>query len=116
MNADDAKKALEPISVFLKENTSKRILIVGTTASTGQDASCLKLSLDRAEACKNTLIEMGVSNEQIETLGLGRKKCFLRVNDLDVNGKLIENLASQNRAVYIFDSDSLEAKDIYRIA
>lgn len=116
VNADDAKKALEPISVFLKENTSKRILIVGTTASTGQDASCLKLSLDRAEACKNTLIEMGVSNEQIETLGLGRKKCFLRVNDLDVNGKLIENLASQNRAVYIFDSDSLEAKDIYRIA
>lgn len=116
VNAVDAKKALEPIAIFLKENMTKRILIVGTTASAGKDASCLKLSLDRAEACKNTLIEMGVNNEQIETLGLGRKKCFLRVNDLDVTGKLIENLASQNRAVYIFDLDSLEAKDIYRIA
>lgn len=115
VNADDAKKALEPIAAFLKENKSKHILIVGTTASAGKEASCLKLSLDRAKACKNTLVEMGVSNEQIETQGLGRTSCFLRVNDLDANGRLIENLASQNRAVYIFDANSNEAKDIYDI-
>lgn len=109
VNAEDAKKALEPISAFLMENKNKRILIVGTTASAGKDASCLNLSLNRAETCKKTLIEMGVSDAQIETQGLGRTKCFLRVNDLDENGKLIEDLASQNRAVYIFDIDSSEA-------
>lgn len=115
VDADEAKSALEPISLFLKENKDKRILIVGTTASVGKEASCLELSLDRAEACKKTLVEMGISDTQIETLGLGRKSCFLRVNDLNSNGELIEALAIQNRAVYIFDLDSAEAKNIYRL-
>ena len=114
VNADDAKKALEPIATFLKENATKRILIVGTTASAGKDASCLSLSLNRANACRNTLIEMGVNESQIETLGLGRKECFLRVNDLS-NGKLVEKLASQNRAVYIFDTDSSEADRVKQL-
>lgn len=109
VSAADAKKALEPIAIFLKENATKRILIVGTTASAGKDVSCLSLSLNRANACRNTLVEMGVNESQIETLGLGRKECFLRVNDLSSNGKLVEKLASQNRAVYIFDTDSSEA-------
>lgn len=114
VNAADAKKALEPIATFLKENATKRILIVGTTASAGKDASCLSLSLNRANACRNTLIEMGVNESQIETLGLGRKKCFLRVNDLE-NGRLIEALASQNRAVFIFDTDSSEANRVKQL-
>ena len=115
INAADAKEALEPIATFLKENINKRILIVGTTASAGKDASCLNLSLNRANACRKTLIEMGVNESQIETLGLGRKECFLRIDDLDASGELIENLASQNRAVYIFDANSNDAKDIYDI-
>ena len=116
VNVSETKKALKPISDFLKENKDKRILIVGTCASSGKEASCLKLSIDRAKACKNTLIEMGVSNDQIETLGLGRKECFLRVNDLDSNGRLVEELASQNRAVYIFfDMNSPEVKQIFSI-
>ena len=114
VNAADAKKALEPIATFLKENATKRILIVGTTASAGKDASCLSLSLNRANACRNTLVEMGVNESQIETLGLGRKKCFLRVNDLE-NGRLIEALASQNRAVFIFDTDSSEANRVKQL-
>lgn len=116
VNATDAKESLQPVATFLNENTNKRILIVGTTASAGKDASCLSLSLERANACKNTLIEMGVNENQIETKGLGRKKCFLRVDDLDANSKLIENLASQNRAVYIFDMDSPEASSVKGIS
>ena len=100
----------------MKQNTGKRIMLVGTTASAGKDASCLSLSLNRANACKKTLIEMGVNEEQIEeTLGLGRKVCFLRVNDLDADGKLIENLASQNRAVFILDTDSSEADRVKQL-
>lgn len=115
VNTADAKKALEPIATFLKANANKRILIAGTTASAGKDASCLNLSLNRANACRNTLIEMGVNEGQIETLGLGRKECFLRVNDLGSNGKLVEELASQNRAVYIFDTDSSEADRVKQL-
>ena len=58
---------------------------------------------------------MGVKENQIETLGLGRKECFLRVNDLDSNGRLMEALASQNRAVFIFDTDCSEANRVKQL-
>ena len=110
-----AKDALEPIGKFLVSNPTKTILIVGTTASTGTESSCLTLSKNRAETCKKTLIEMGVSPNQIETLGLGRKTCFIRVDDTDSTGALIDKLAQQNRAVFIFDSDSDEAVALKRL-
>lgn len=75
----------------------------------------MSLSLNRANACKKTLVEMGVNESQIETLGLGRQECFLRVKDLGSNGKLVEERASQNRAVYIFDTDSSEADRVKQL-
>ncbi len=115
VNDEDAEKALQPIAEFLNSNAHKKILIVGTTASAGKEDSCQKLSEERANACKNTLVKMGVSESQIKTLGLGRKECFLRVNDLNSEGKLIETLASENRAVYIFDMESNEAISMLNI-
>lgn len=115
IDEDTAKDALEPIGKFLVSNPEKNIVILGTTATIGSESSCLNLSLNRAETCKKTLIEMGASPNQIDTIGLGRKKCFLRVDDVDSNGELIEELASQNRAVFIFDSDSYEAVALKKI-
>jgi len=111
----DAYKALDPISAFLKENSKKQILVVGTTASVGDPKMCKDLSLARANTCKESLVEMGVDETQILTLGLGRDDCILRTNDLDTKGNLIESLATQNRAVYILDMDSTEAETLWRM-
>ena len=56
---------------------------------------------------------MGVKEKQITTIGLGRSQdCFLRVKDTNKQGFLIEELARLNRAVFVFDYDSVEAKQI----
>lgn len=110
-----AKNTLTPIAEQIKESSIK-ILIAGTTASSGSEDSCYKLSLDRAQACKDLLVELGVSEKQICTIGLGRKQCFLRVSDIDNNGSFIESEAKKNRAVFIYSYDSDTAKEIMKIA
>lgn len=113
-DANSAEKALKPVSAYLEQNKEKRILVVSTTASSGSQKSCVQLSLARANTVKKSLMEIGVNvnSDQIFTKSLGRATSFLRVNDLDENGQLIESLAAKNRAVYIFDLDSPEAKQI----
>ena len=110
-----AKNTLTPIAEQIKESGIK-ILIAGTTASSGSEDSCYKLSLDRAQACKDLLVELGVSEKQICTVGLGRKPCFLRVTDIDSNGNFIEAEAQKNRAVFIYNYDSDTAKEIIRLS
>lgn len=106
-----AISALTPIAEYLKANTSVSITIAGTTASAGSEQGCINLSLKRAIACKALLLEMGVADSQITCAGLGRSQNCFRVNDLDSNGNLVEPYASQNRAVFIFDSTSDFLKD-----
>lgn len=104
--------ALKPVAEYLKTNSSVSITIAGMTASTGSEQGCKELSLKRAYACKNLLVEMGVLESRITCIGLGRSQNSLRADDLDANGNLVEPYASQNRAVYIIDSSSEYIKTI----
>lgn len=111
-----AQTALQPIADYLRSNANKKILIAGTTASSGSEEGCYNLSLARSNACKSVLVNMGVKEKQITTIGLGRSQdCFLRVKDTNKQGFLIEELARLNRAVFVFDYDSVEAKQILNI-
>ena len=74
------------------------------TASTGGTGETL--SLARAQACRDLLLELGASETQILCLGLGRSDNFLRVPDLDADGQLIESEAEKNRAVFLFSRES----------
>lgn len=111
-----AKDTLTPVANDLLKNRNKTILMVGTTASSGGEESCEELSCNRAEACKKLLIEMGVYENQIQTVGLGRKECFLRANDLDSSGNLIESSAKLNRAVFVMDITSDSAQKVLSLS
>lgn len=104
-----AEKALEPIAEILNNNKSLNIIIAGTTASAGDG---YELSLRRAETCRDTLVSMGAKESQIECIGLGSSDNCFHVDDLDSNGRLIEEYAKLNRAIYIFSSDSDIAKTV----
>ncbi len=101
-----AEKALEPIATLLIKNPDLNIIIAGTTASTGTDKGCNVLSVQRANVCKNVLVNKGASDSQIICIGLGRSKNCLRVDDLNLDGTLNEEAAKQNRAIFIFSADS----------
>ena len=102
-NDKAAHKALTPIAKLLKSTPDFNIVIAGTTASVGDGYS---LSMKRAQACKDVLVSMGAASKQIKCIGLGSSENCFHVDDLDSNGRLIEEYAKLNRAIYVFSAAS----------
>lgn len=82
--------------------------LAGTTADVG-GGDRKQLSLVRANAARNMLVDAGVPCYQIETIGFGCSENCLRVEDHNSDGSLNESAASYNRAIYIILSDSATA-------
>lgn len=100
-----AEKALEPVAEYLKANPDKRILIAGTTAKVGTGDG-KKLSFQRTQTVMKVLLAKGVSSSQMECIGLGCTDNCFRVDDHNADGSLNEEMAAQNRAIYIVLADS----------
>ena len=103
-----AQEALAPIAAILRNAPEAEIVLAGMTASVGGDG--VALSLARAEAVKQVLTEAGANPAHITCVGLGRSENCLRVDDLDENGRLVEEYAKLNRAVFLFLKDSPTAQ------
>lgn len=107
----EAREALMPLAEILKKRPNDQIVLAGSTASIGTDGK--KLSLERANAVKSTLISLGVSENQIyATVGLGQTLWSKRVDDLDSQGNLVESAAAKNRAVFAMGLDCPEAQEV----
>ncbi|MDB5815321.1 MAG: pal [Rhodocyclales bacterium] len=65
---------VEAHSKFLKKNTSGKILIQGNADERGSSEYNLALGQKRAEAVKSTMKILGVKDEQIEAVSLGKEK------------------------------------------
>lgn len=103
-NKEAAMELLRPTADCLI-NTSQKVIILGTTATVlTSDDKCVGFSLERANAVKSLLIEMGVDESQINCKGLGYDNQF-HIADLDSSGNLNEN-APKNRAVLIYGTNS----------
>ncbi len=55
-------------------STKYRIRIIGHTADVGSSGAQLRLSMERAEAIKNYLVDNGISGRRLETNGYGGSK------------------------------------------
>lgn len=66
--------ALEDLAGKLKRTPTLKILIEGHTDNVGDEGALLELSLARAEAVKQHLVQAGIDPERIQTTGLGDKK------------------------------------------
>ncbi|MGB3454559.1 MAG: OmpA family protein [Moheibacter sp.] len=68
----ESKTVIQEIADVLKVNPGVRLKIIGHTDSDGDDAKNLKLSKDRAESVKNSLVnDYGISASRLETDGKG---------------------------------------------
>jgi outer membrane protein OmpA-like peptidoglycan-associated protein len=104
-NHDQARKVLKPYAAsFIKNNIS--ISLFGTTAKVGTSSGCYKLSKERANTVKKILVELGVNDDIISSYGLGFSSSLY----IDDNNGQNEQNAKLNRAVYIYKTDSKQAK------
>jgi len=100
-----ASRCLTPAAEYFKDNPYFQGLLAGTTAGAIDKNFCKRLSLARANAVRDTLISLGVSPNQLFTVGLADTDPW-HIPDRNKDGTLIEKIAKQNRKVVLLDASS----------
>ena len=103
---EDAQSVLKPIADFLKGN-DVTILLCGTTAGDTNSTYTMELSQARAEAVKQTLVDLGVDPSRIVAVGLGSADPW-HVYGIPTSDKA----ASCNRKVVLLDASSQTGMEI----
>lgn len=104
-----ARSSLQPLAAYLTKNPSMCILLAGTTATGGDEQSCIALSRARAQTARATLLSLGVAAERIRTVACGDQD-FWHIKDTDSSGALVESLARTNRKVVALNLAGEQAK------
>ncbi len=114
VDEEAAKAALAPVAEVVLAHPDHPILLAGTTATDGEQESCVRLSSQRAEAVKNLLVSAyGVPADQLLTVGLGyAADPFPRGQDRDSKGNFVESEAVKNRRVVVLDANDPTAQAI----
>jgi len=100
-----AATIMKPLADYLNKNSEKKVVLLGTTATSGQNKSCVEFSFGRAQTLKNMMVtDLGVDESQLITVGLGYENDF-HIDDLNEDGSLNEN-AAKNRSVIFVDAES----------
>ena len=114
VDEEAAKAALAPVAEVILAHPDHPVLLAGTTATDGEQESCVQLSSQRAEAVKNLLVSAyGVPADQLLTVGLGyAADPFPRGQDRDSKGNFVESEAVKNRRVVVLDANDPTAQAI----
>lgn len=71
---DDGKAVVENHSAYLSKNKGRKVLIQGNTDERGGTEYNLALGQKRAEAVRKSMTALGVSDNQLEAVSLGKEK------------------------------------------
>lgn len=77
---DNSIAKIENFATFLLRNRGSMVKVIGHTDSVGKDIDNLALSIRRANAVVNKLLEMGVSSARIKADGKGEKQPLVSNN------------------------------------
>lgn len=107
LNEKKAMETIQPIADYLAAHKQITVLLAGTTAGDQDSDYTMTLSQKRADAVKNSLIQLGVDESRIVAVGLGSNDPW------HVYGAGFEGIiASGNRKVVLLDASSDTAQKI----
>lgn len=107
LNEEKAVATIQPIADYLTKHEQITVLLAGTTAGDENSDYTMTLSQERADAVRDTLIQFGVDESRIVTVGLGSSDPW-HVYGAGYEG----SIASGNRKVVLLDASSDTAKEI----
>lgn len=107
---EEASSVLKKYAEILLAHPNNKVYVIGTTA-TGSTDFCNILSVNRANAVCEVLIAGGVPESQLIPIGLGYEDPW-HIEDVDANGRQIEEYACQNRKVLIVDVNGEDASKL----
>lgn len=106
LDPEEALETLRPLAEFLLQH-DKDLLLVGTTAGDVTDEVTLKLSQERADQVKASLVSLGVSESRLTAVGMGSEDPW-HIKGAGLEGELAE----RNRKVVLLDAATDEAQTI----
>ena len=109
MDPATAKEVLEPIAEILIANEDLTVLLCGCVAGDGTTDYGRDLSLRRAEAVKQTLMELSVPEDQLLVIGLGTNNPW-HIKGVGYDGEL----AAQNRRVVLLNAESELGRELLK--
>ena len=109
LDEEEAVGTIRPIADYLIEHEQITVLLAGTTAGDEDSDYTMRLSQERADAVRSTLIQLGVDQSRIVTVGLGSSDPW-HVYGAGYDG----SIASGNRKVVLLDASSDTAKEIMK--
>lgn len=107
LHPEEAVEKIRPVADYLQRNPQVKILLVGTTAGDSTTEYTSRLSKERAETVRNTLISLGIAEDRITAIGMGSSDPW-HISGAGTEG----TLAAANRKVVILDADSESARHI----
>ena len=107
LHPETAVETIRPIAEYLINHKTVPLLLIGATAGDNTNESTLQLSADRAEAVKRTLVELGVDESRINTIGMGSDDPW-HIKDAGYDGPV----ASSNRKVVLIDARTDLAQEL----
>lgn len=107
LHPDAAVETIRPIAEYLNTHKTVNLLLVGCTAGDITDDAMLRLSKDRAETVRKTLVEFGVPEERLTTVGMAAGDPW-HIENAGYEG----SAASANRKVVFLDASTSQAEDI----
>ena len=110
LDEESATETIRPIAEYLLNHTSVNLLLVGSTAGDITDESTLRLSQDRANTVKHTLVEFGVDDKRINTLGMGASDPW-HISGAGYD-ETVGSAASSNRKVVLIDANTELAQQL----
>ena len=108
IDQDAANSVLKEVAELLIECPESTVYLVGTTATGARDYT-QDLSERRSQTVRSTLIEFGVPEDRLISIGFGCSN-YWHIADVDDTGHHIEEYACQNRAVRIIDVNSADGE------
>ena len=79
-----SKEQLHNIAMLMNEFPNAKIRIAGYTDNTGDEDVNLKISTDRANIVKASLVKLGVDDSRIQSEGHGANQFVCKANDTDI--------------------------------
>ncbi|MFI3212754.1 MAG: OmpA family protein [Eubacteriales bacterium] len=102
-----ALDTIRPIAECLIADESIKLLLIGSTAGDVTNEATIQLSQDRADAVKNSLVNLGVSEGRIISVGMACEDPW-HIKNVGYEG----TMASSNRKVVLIDADTELAQKI----